>query len=123
MARKSVKTWAAMEARAVDRIPEGDVWQYEPKWDGFRCLIDREGQRVTMLSKAGQDLARYFPEIAAAASRLHVSRFMLDGELIVPAGSVSSFDALLQRIHSRVEPDSETRERNAGDISCLRYFA
>lgn len=48
-------------------IPTGRQWQYEPKWDGFRCLLSRDGDTVAMYSKSGQDLSRYFPEVAAAA--------------------------------------------------------
>lgn len=88
-----------MEARAVDAIPLGAHWLYEPKWDGFRCLLARDGRAVTMTSKAGEDLARYFPEVAAAALALPEKRFVLDGELVVPAGKAFSFDHLLQRIH------------------------
>jgi ATP-dependent DNA ligase len=89
----------AMEARSVDAIPRGKEWQYEPKWDGFRCLLSREGEQVTMLSKAGEDLTRYFPEVVAAAGELKAASFVLDGELVVPQGKAFSFDALLQRIH------------------------
>ncbi|MGJ4940916.1 ATP-dependent DNA ligase [Bradyrhizobium sp. HKCCYLS1011] len=88
-----------MEARSVDAIPRGKEWQYEPKWDGFRCLLSREGDNVTMQSKAGEDLTRYFPEVAAAARELKAERFVLDGELVVPHGKTFSFDELLQRIH------------------------
>lgn len=88
-----------MEARSVDAIPQGAEWQYEPKWDGFRCLIAREGERVDLRSKSGEDLARYFPELVAAALKLKPSRFVLDGEIVVPQGKGLSFDALLQRIH------------------------
>src|SRR4051794_5936713 len=88
-----------MEARSVDEIPLGDQWQYEPKWDGFRCLLARDGGEVTLTSKSGQDLARYFPEVAAAAAGLPDRRFVLDGELVVPVARQFSFDALLQRIH------------------------
>lgn len=88
-----------MEARSVDAIPRGEEWQYEPKWDGFRCLLSRNGRRVELRSKSGEDLARYFPEIVAAALRLKVDRFTLDGEIVVPQGKGFSFDALLQRIH------------------------
>jgi len=91
-----------MEARSVDAIPRGEEWQYEPKWDGFRCLLAREAADVTMLSKAGEDLARYFPEVIAAARELKAQRFTLDGELVVPEGKSFSFDALLQRIHPAV---------------------
>lgn len=100
----------AMEARSVDAIPQGKEWQYEPKWDGFRCLLAREGERVTMTSKAGEDLTRYFPEVVAAAERLKAESFVLDGELVVPHGKALSFDDLLQRIHpaaSRVKMLSE----------------
>ena len=88
-----------MEARSVDEIPRGKQWQYEPKWDGFRCLLSRDGSRVDLRSKSGEDLARYFPEVVAAALKLKADRFTLDGELVVPEGKSFSFDSLLQRIH------------------------
>ena len=99
-----------MEARSVDAIPRGNEWQYEPKWDGFRCLLSRDGSRVDLRSKAGEDLARYFPEIVTAALELRADRFTLDGEIVVPQGKGFSFDALLQRIHpaaSRVKKLSQ----------------
>ncbi len=89
----------AMEARSVDSLPEGGGWQYEPKWDGFRCLLIRSGDRVRMRSKSERDLARYFPEVALAALSLAETLFTLDGELVVPIGRRFSFDDLLQRIH------------------------
>jgi ATP-dependent DNA ligase len=95
-----------MEARLVEAIPAGAQWQYEPKWDGFRCLIFRDGEQVYLQSKAGQPLARYFPEIAAAVRELKPEQFVLDGELVVPVASRLSFDELLMRIHpaaSRVQ--------------------
>ncbi|TGN83568.1 ATP-dependent DNA ligase [Bradyrhizobium yuanmingense] len=88
-----------MEARSVDAIPRGGEWQYEPKWDGFRCLLARNGSNVDLRSKSGEDLARYFPEVVAAALELKADRFTLDGEIVVPHGKSFSFDALLQRIH------------------------
>src|SRR4051794_6355458 len=90
---------AAMEARSVDAIPRGEQWQYEPKWDGFRCLMFREGRHVDLRSKSGEDLGRYFPELVDAALRLKATRFTLDGEIVVPHGKTFSFDDLLQRIH------------------------
>lgn len=57
-----------MEALAVDELPAGRAWQYEPKWDGFRCLAFRDGEHIYMQSKSGQPLARYFPELVAALS-------------------------------------------------------
>jgi ATP-dependent DNA ligase len=89
----------AMEARSVDAIPVGSQWQYEPKWDGFRCLLIRDSDAVAMYSKSGQDLTRYFPEIVAAAKALRQQSFVLDGEIVVPVGGQFSFDDLLQRIH------------------------
>jgi ATP-dependent DNA ligase len=88
-----------MLAQLVGEIPEGDEWQYEPKWDGFRCLAFRDGQSVELQSKAGQTLTRYFPEVAEAVAALPPSQFVLDGEIVVPVGKRLSFDDLLQRIH------------------------
>src|SRR5690242_20903616 len=90
---------APMEAASVAEIPVGPEWQYEPKWDGFRCLLFRDGAKVALQSKAGRSLNRYFPEIVAAARAIRTSRFTLDGELVVPTGKRFSFDDLLQRIH------------------------
>src|SRR3954447_6888873 len=90
---------AAMEARSVDAIPRGVEWQYEPKWDGFRCLLARHGNTIALRSKAGEDLTRYFPDLVAAAAALKASSFLLDGEIVVPHGRTFSFDDLLQRIH------------------------
>jgi ATP-dependent DNA ligase len=101
---------AAMEARSVDAIPRGPEWQYEPKWDGFRCLLSRQGSKVDLRSKSGQDLTRYFPELVDAALRLKAPAFRLDGEIVVPHGKAFSFDDLLQRIHpaaSRVKKLSQ----------------
>src|ERR1700682_4467995 len=97
---------APMEALSVDRIPAGADWQYEPKWDGFRCILFREGDKVEIQSKAGKSLSRYFPEVVAAARALAAKGFVIDGELAVPSAEGLSFDALLQRIHpapTRVE--------------------
>ena len=88
-----------MEARTVAEIPEGDGWQYEPKWDGFRCLAFRDGKTVKLQSKSGQPLERYFPELVAALLDLDAKQFVLDGEIIVPVDGALSFDDLLQRIH------------------------
>jgi ATP-dependent DNA ligase len=88
-----------MEASSVDEVPEGKNWQYEPKWDGFRCLIFRDGAKIELQSKSGQSLKRYFPELVAAVAVLKPKRFVLDGEIMVPSGRAFSFDDLLQRIH------------------------
>src|SRR4029434_1365016 len=90
---------APMEAVSVDEVPTGDGWQYEPKWDGFRCLAFRDGDKVELQSKAGQWLTRYFPEIVEGLRGLKASRFVFDGELVIPVNGALSFDDLLQRIH------------------------
>jgi len=95
-----------MEARTVEHIPAGDEWQYEPKWDGFRCLVFRDGGDVYIQSKAEKPLGRYFPEVEAAVLALRATRFVLDGEIVIPIGGVLSFEELLHRIHpaaSRVQ--------------------
>ena len=88
-----------MEALSVDQIPSGPEWQYEPKWDGFRCLVFREGDRIELQSKAGQPLTRYFPELVEDIRRVKAEKLVLDGEIVVPVERTFSFDALLQRIH------------------------
>jgi ATP-dependent DNA ligase len=88
-----------MEALSVDEIPTGPEWQYEPKWDGFRCLVFRDGDKVELQSKSGQSLTRYYPELVAAVGKLKAQTFILDGEIVVPMDGAFSFDALLQRIH------------------------
>src|SRR5687768_9678741 len=88
-----------MVAKIAERLPEGDEWYYEPKWDGFRCLAFRDGQAIDLRSKNGQPLGRYFPELEQALLRLEAERFVLDGEIVTVVGSQISFDHLLQRIH------------------------
>src|SRR6267378_3674537 len=88
-----------MEAQLVDKIPAGAQWEYEPKWDGFRCLAFRDGNKIELQSKSGQPLARYFPEIVDALLKLKATKFVLDGELVIPVKGGLSFDDLLQRIH------------------------
>src|SRR6184192_493677 len=88
-----------MEAKSVEKLPVGDDWQYEPKWDGFRCIAFRDGDRVDLQSKSGQPLARYFPEVVEALLKLKAKQFVLDGEIVVPVKGKFSFDDLLMRIH------------------------
>jgi ATP-dependent DNA ligase len=88
-----------MEALSVGEIPVGRQWQYEPKWDGFRCLAFRDRTRVELESKSSKPLGRYFPELVAEVKKLKATRFVLDGEIVVPLQKAFSFDALLQRIH------------------------
>jgi ATP-dependent DNA ligase len=91
--------FAPMDALLVDEMPTGEGWQYEPKWDGFRCLVYRDGSEVFLQSKSGQPLTRYFPELAELFLKFKARRFVLDGEIAVPVHERFSFDDLLQRIH------------------------
>jgi ATP-dependent DNA ligase len=93
------RTYAPMEAKLVDELPTGDEWQYEPKWDGFRCLAFRDEKGVDLMSKAGKPLARYFPELVETMHAIEAKRFVLDGEIVIPHEDSLSFDELLLRIH------------------------
>jgi ATP-dependent DNA ligase len=94
-----MKPPAPMEALLAAELPEGSGWQYERKWDGFRCLAQRDGDEVELISKNGKPLGRYFPEVLEAIAGLRQERFLLDGELIIPVGDALSFDALQLRLH------------------------
>lgn len=94
-----VQPFPPMEAETAEELPTGAGWQYEPKWDGFRCLAFRDGAKVTLQSKASKPLTRYFPELVEALGKLKAARVALDGEIIVQVEGASSFDDLLQRIH------------------------
>jgi ATP-dependent DNA ligase len=88
-----------MEAATADPLPKGDEWQYEPKWDGFRCLAFRDGGEVRVQSKAGKPLGRYFPDVVLSLAALRATRFVLDGEIVIPVDGRLSFDELLLRVH------------------------
>jgi ATP-dependent DNA ligase len=112
------RTFAPMEALLVDELPTGPEWQYEPKWDGFRCLAFRDGDRVELVSKAGKALTRYFPDVVEVMRKVDARRYVLDGEIVVPVEDTLSFDDLLLRIHpaqSRV--DKLAREAPASFIA------
>jgi ATP-dependent DNA ligase len=88
-----------MEAKLVDELPRDPGWQFEPKWDGFRCLAYRVGESVELQAKSGKPLARYFPEVVALVRSLPGDSFVLDGELAIPLDVTLSFDALQMRLH------------------------
>ncbi len=88
-----------MEAKSVKEIPGGEGWIYEPKWDGFRCLVYRRDDEVLLQSKAGQPLGRYFPELLEVFRRMKPRQFVLDGEVVIFIDGQPSFDNLLLRIH------------------------
>jgi len=91
-------------------IPKGDGWTYEPKWDGFRTLVFRDGDKVELVSRGARPMTRYFPEVLPAFRKLRADKVVLDGELIVVGADGLDFGALQQRIHpadSRVRMLSE----------------
>ena len=88
-----------MEALLAAELPEGEGWQFEPKWDGFRCLARRDGAEITLTSKSGKPLGRYFPEVIEILAAVKEKRFLLDGELIISLNDALSFEALQLRLH------------------------
>src|SRR3954468_7851246 len=88
-----------MLAKAATKLPTGDGLFYEPKWDGFRCIVFRDGDEVELGSRNERPLTRYFPEVVAAVKAALPEKCVVDGEIIVPQGDRLHFEALLQRIH------------------------
>jgi ATP-dependent DNA ligase len=89
-----------MEAQAHEALPaEPGAWQYEPKWDGFRCLAFKEGEAVELRGRSGKPLLRYFPEIGELLRETPAERFVVDGELVIETGGELSFEALQMRLH------------------------
>ena len=105
------KHYKPMEAQPATNLPSGPEWQYEPKWDGFRCIAFRDGKRLELISKSGKPLTRYFPELMSALSALAARQFVLDGEIVIAVDGTLSFDDLLMRIHpaaSRIQKLSQS---------------
>src|ERR1051326_2030105 len=105
------KEYPPMEAMPASELPAGPEWQYEPKWDGFRCIAFRDGPHIELKSKSGKPLTRYFPELVAALVGLPAKKFVLDGEIVIPVDNELSFDDLLMRIHpaaSRIQKLSQS---------------
>jgi ATP-dependent DNA ligase len=95
-----------MLAKAADSLPAGEGWLYEPKWDGFRCVVFRDGDHVELTSRNERPFTRYFPDLVAPLCAALAERCVVDGELVVPGPLGLDFDALQQRIHpaaSRVQ--------------------
>jgi len=101
---------APMEALLAEALPEDDGWQFEPKWDGFRCLAVRADDEIELFAKSGKPLGRYFPEIVALLGKLPQKSFIVDGELVIPVGDALSFEALQMRLHPA---DSRVRKLSA----------
>ena len=89
-----------MEAKSEARLPEENgPWQYEPKWDGFRCLAFKSGKAVELRAKSGKPLGRYFPEVVAMLRDVAADHFVVDGELVIEIEGRLAFDVLQMRLH------------------------
>lgn len=111
-----------MEAKLVDALPTESGWQFEPKWDGFRCLAFKAGDEVELRAKSGKPLSRFFPEMVEAVRALPARRVVLDGELAIALGGQLSFDALQARLHpaeSRVRRLSQEQPATLILFDCL----
>ncbi len=107
-----------MEARSADALPEGEGWQYEPKWDGFRCLVFKNGDDVELHAKSGKQLGRFFPEMVELVRGLAADTVVLDGELVIETEGRLDFDALQARLHP-----AESRIRKLARETPARFVA
>src|SRR5438105_2387100 len=107
-----------LSAPSANGIPEGDSWEYEPKWDGFRTLVFRDGEEVELISRGARPMTRYFPEVLPAFRALKEKKVVLDGELVVVARDGLDFGALQQRIHP-----AESRVRMLSQETPAWYIA
>jgi DNA ligase D-like protein (predicted ligase) len=99
-----------LAAVSANGIPKGDSWAYEPKWDGFRTLVFRDGDEVALISRGGRPMTRYFPELIDPIRKLKEPKLVLDGEVVVVGEHGLDFGALQLRVHpaeSRVRMLSE----------------
>jgi ATP-dependent DNA ligase len=92
-------TTAPMEAKLVETLPTDADWQFEPKWDGFRCLAYKTGDKVELRAKSGKPLARFFPDIVARVRAMRADNFVIDGEIIIVVSGKLAFEALQMRLH------------------------
>jgi ATP-dependent DNA ligase len=89
-----------MEAKLADQVPSDEgLWQYEPKWDGFRCLAFKAGDSVDIRAKSGKPLGRYFPDLMDCLRDLAAESFVVDGEIVIRHSGAYSFEALQMRLH------------------------
>jgi ATP-dependent DNA ligase len=109
-----------MLAKLARTIPDGDGWLFEPKWDGFRCLVFRDGDDIELTSRQERPFTRYFPELLDPLRAALPDRVVVDGEIVIPdaADRGLDFDALLQRIHP-----AESRVRRLAAETPAHYVA
>jgi ATP-dependent DNA ligase len=105
-------------AKSAKALPEGDQWRYEPKWDGFRTLVFRDGDEVHLQSRGGKPMNRYFPDVVEQVAAMPADRVVLDGEIVVEVDGIQEFDLLSQRIHP-----AESRVKMLAEQTPARYVA
>ena len=114
-----------MLAKAAEKVPDDPgVWSYEPKWDGFRALVFRDGDEVVLLSRSGKELGRYFPELVESLRDELAPRCVLDGEIVVPReidGRIRlDWESLSQRIHPAESRVRMLAEQTPGPLHRVR---
>src|SRR5688500_10210125 len=106
-----------MEAELVDELPEGEEWQFEPKWDGFRGVLENLDGELHLWSRNERPLLRYFPELAPLGEQLPAGS-ALDGEIVIERDGALEFDALQMRLHP-----AESRVRRLAAETPARFVA
>ena len=106
-----------MEAQLVEKLPQGDRWQYEPKWDGFRGVLENDGGELALWSRNERPLLRYFPELRKLGDLLP-PHSALDGEIVIELGGRLEFDAMQMRLHP-----AESRIRRLAAETPARFIA
>jgi len=110
-------------AKSARDLPPGDGWCYEPKWDGFRTIVFRDGDEVHLQSRNGRPMNRYFPDVVEQALALPAERFVLDGEMVVTVDGVQEFDLLSQRIHPAASRVERLRNETPADLVAFDLLA
>lgn len=112
-----------MEALLVEELPDPPDWYYEPKWDGFRAIVEKQDDSVEIWSKSGKPLGRYFPEILAEIRAIAENRLILDGELVIPIADRLSFDALQARLHPAASRIAKLSTQTAAQLVTFECLA
>src|SRR5918995_2299095 len=110
-------------AKSARDLPEGEGWCYEPKWDGFRTIIFRDGDEVQLQSRNGRPMNRYFPDVVEQALALPAQRYVLDGEMVVTVDGIQEFDLLSQRIHPAASRVERLRKETPADLVAFDLLA
>jgi ATP-dependent DNA ligase len=110
-------------AKSSRDLPAGDEWCYEPKWDGFRTIVFRDGDEVHLQSRNGRPMNRYFPDVVEQALALPSERFVLDGEMVVTVDGIQEFDLLSQRIHPAASRVERLRKETPADLVAFDLLA